>query len=111
MVWPSCPRSWGLAMSFVSLSLSRNWTTAAGTARKKSAALTPREIVLRLTAGGEDTPAHRDALVLGAALALEVTGAEPDAESAVRRARQAIDDGSAAEFLERLQAFGQELRA
>jgi anthranilate phosphoribosyltransferase len=35
----------------------------------------------------------------------------PDAESAVRRARQAIDDGSAAEFLERLQAFGQELRA
>ncbi|MFP6829935.1 MAG: anthranilate phosphoribosyltransferase [Gammaproteobacteria bacterium] len=60
---------------------------------------------------GEDTPAHRDALVLGAALALEVTGAEPDAESAVRRARQAIDDGSAAEFLERLQAFGQELRA
>ena len=60
---------------------------------------------------GEDTPAHRDALVLGAALALEVAGAEPDAESAVRRARQTIDDGSAAEFLERLQAFGQELRA
>jgi len=60
---------------------------------------------------GEDTGAHRDALVLGAALALEVTGAEADAESAVRRARQTIDDGSAAEFLERLQAFGQELRA
>jgi len=60
---------------------------------------------------GEDTGAHRDALVLGAALALEVTGTEADAESAVRRARQTIDDGSAAEFLERLQAFGQELRA
>jgi len=60
---------------------------------------------------GEDTPAHRDALVLGAALALEVTGAEVDAESAVKRARLAIDDGSAAEFLDRLQAFGQELGA
>jgi len=60
---------------------------------------------------GEDTGAHRDALVLGAALALEVTGTEADAESAVRRARQTIDDGSAAEFLERLQALGQDLRA
>ncbi len=60
---------------------------------------------------GEDTPAHRDALALGAALALEVTGAEPDAERAVERARQALQDGSAAEFLQRLQTFGRELRA
>jgi anthranilate phosphoribosyltransferase len=60
---------------------------------------------------GEDTPAHRDALALGAALALEVTGTEPDAERAVERARQALEDGSAAEFLQRLQTFGGELRA
>ena len=60
---------------------------------------------------GEDTPAHRDALALGAALALEVTGTEPDAGRAVERARQALEDGSAAEFLQRLQTFGGELRA
>ncbi len=58
---------------------------------------------------GEDTLAHRNALVLGAALALEVTGEEPDAQRAVQRARQTLEDGSAADFLERLQAFGQEL--
>ena len=61
--------------------------------------------------GGGDTVAHRDALALGAALALEVTGAEPDAERAVERARQCLQDGSAAEFLQRLRTFGQELRA
>jgi len=60
--------------------------------------------------GGEDTQAHRDALTLGAALALEVTGAEPDAERAVERARQSLADGSAGEFLKRLRAFGLELR-
>ncbi len=60
---------------------------------------------------GEDTAGHRDALILGAALALEVTGTEPDAEKAVERARQTLIDGSGAEFLQRLQAFGQELRA
>ncbi len=71
----------------------------------------PGENSDRLTAAlrGEDTPAHRDALVLGAALALEVTGTEPDAERAVERARQVLQDGSAAEFLQRLQAFGREL--
>jgi len=60
---------------------------------------------------GEDSPAHRDALALGAALALEVTGTEPDPERAVERARQALKDGIAAEFLDRLQAFGRELGA
>ena len=60
---------------------------------------------------GEDTQAHRDALVLGAALALEVTGTEPDAERAIERARETLQDGSAAEFLQRLQEFGRELRA
>jgi anthranilate phosphoribosyltransferase len=60
---------------------------------------------------GEDTAAHRDALALGAALALEVTGTEPDAEKAVERARATLKSGSGAEFLERLRAFGRELTA
>lgn len=59
---------------------------------------------------GEDTQAHRDALTLGAALALEVSGAEPDAEYAVKRARQTLEDGGGAKFLQQLRAFGQELR-
>lgn len=54
---------------------------------------------------GHDTAAHRDALVLGAALALEVTGAQADFAGAIERARQAIDDGSAATLLDRLDAF------
>lgn len=54
---------------------------------------------------GRDSAAHRNALVLGAALALEVTGEEPDFAGAVRRARATLDDGSAGEFLERLATF------
>ena len=54
---------------------------------------------------GGDTLAHREALILGAALALEVTGAAVDAGSAVRRARQALEDGSGRRFVEDLQAF------
>jgi anthranilate phosphoribosyltransferase len=54
---------------------------------------------------GRDSAAHRDALVIGAALALEVTGAEPDFASAIRRARTALDDGSAAAFLDSLATF------
>jgi anthranilate phosphoribosyltransferase len=61
--------------------------------------------------GGGDTQAHRDALTLGAALALEVTGTEPDAQRAVERAHQSLQDGSATEFLSRLREFGGELRA
>ena len=51
---------------------------------------------LRGALAGEDTAAHRDALVLGAALALEVTGTAPDLASGVESARAAIDDGRAA---------------
>lgn len=54
---------------------------------------------------GRDTGPHRDALLLGAALALEVTGAEPSALAGVRRARQAIDSGAAAGVLDRLREF------
>lgn len=55
---------------------------------------------------GEATGAHRDALVLGAALALEVTGVESDPRRAAAAAAAAIDDGRAAQFLARLAAFG-----
>ncbi|WP_428100440.1 anthranilate phosphoribosyltransferase [Candidatus Rariloculus sp.] len=60
---------------------------------------------LRAALSGGDTSAHVDALVLGAALALEVTGNVDDARAAVQRARKAIDDGSAKWLLERLDGF------
>ena len=60
---------------------------------------------LRAALTGEPGP-HADALVLGAALALEVTGAAPGPGKAVARARRAIVDGSAARTLDRLAAFG-----
>jgi anthranilate phosphoribosyltransferase len=60
---------------------------------------------LREALAGRDTAAHRDALALNAALALEVTGAEPDARSAVARARAALADGAGTRLLERIAAF------
>jgi anthranilate phosphoribosyltransferase len=54
---------------------------------------------------GERGP-HRDALVLGAALALEVTGGSGTAEDAVERAAGAIDDGSALALAGSLAEFG-----
>ena len=54
---------------------------------------------------GLDTDAHRNALVIGAALALEVTGAAPDFAEAIERARLAIDGGSAARLLDALANF------
>ncbi len=61
---------------------------------------------LRAVLRGEDRGAHRDALLLGAALALELTGAVAGPIEGVARARGAIDDGSAARVLEALAAFG-----
>jgi anthranilate phosphoribosyltransferase len=55
---------------------------------------------------GESRGAHRDALLLGAALALEVSGRETTMRAGVVRAAQAIDSGAAALLLERLQQFG-----
>jgi anthranilate phosphoribosyltransferase len=55
--------------------------------------------------------AHRDALTLGAALALEVTGASPDPAHALATARGAIDDGRAERLLASLERFGGDLRA
>jgi anthranilate phosphoribosyltransferase len=54
---------------------------------------------------GQDSPAHRDALIIGAGLALEVAGMEPDFARALGRARAAIDTGSAAALLDRIAAF------
>ena len=55
---------------------------------------------------GEERGAHRDALLLGAALALEVTGVEAAPRLAVARATQAIDSGAAATLLTQLKNFG-----
>jgi anthranilate phosphoribosyltransferase len=56
---------------------------------------------VRRVFAGEVGP-HRDALVLGASLALRVTGRERDPIRALARASGAIDDGSAADLLDRL---------
>jgi anthranilate phosphoribosyltransferase len=73
------------------------------------AAHNARELVRALT---QTTPsAHRDALLLGAALALQVTGRESAPRDAVARAAQAIDSGAARGVLTRLQRFGDTERA
>jgi anthranilate phosphoribosyltransferase len=51
---------------------------------------------------GEQQGAARDALLLGTALALEVTGTEAAPRLAIARAAQAIDSGAAAALLSRL---------
>ncbi len=55
---------------------------------------------------GEERGAHRDALVMGAALVLEVTGAADGPEAAALAAASAIDDGRGAAVLKRLADFG-----
>ena len=54
---------------------------------------------------GEEFSAHRDALVLSAALALEVSGRAPGPAEAARLASAAIDDGRASSLLARLASF------
>ena len=51
---------------------------------------------------GEDKGAHRDALLMGTSLVLEVLGTASDAREGVAIAAAALDDGSAAQFLDRL---------
>lgn len=56
---------------------------------------------------GEDQGAHRDALLMGTSLVLEVQGTAKDAVDGVAQAAAAIDDGRAEKFLDKLQAhFG-----
>jgi anthranilate phosphoribosyltransferase len=52
--------------------------------------------------------AHRDALLLGAALALELTGRASEPRAALARAAQAIDTGAARELLARMDRFAAE---
>jgi anthranilate phosphoribosyltransferase len=61
----------------------------------------------KLTAvfAGETGP-HRDSIILGAGLALEVTGWAPDPGTAVAMAESALDDGRAMALLKALAAFG-----
>ncbi len=61
---------------------------------------------LRAVLGGGDRGAHRDALLLGAALALEVSGQAEGPLDGMRRAAAAIDDGSATRVLAGLAHFG-----
>jgi anthranilate phosphoribosyltransferase len=61
---------------------------------------------LRRVLTGQSAGAHRDALLLGTALALEVSGVERAPLPALARAAQAIDSGAAAELLTRLARFG-----
>ena len=49
--------------------------------------------------------AHRDALLLGAALALEVSGRETTPRAAIARAAAGLDSGAARELLQRLERF------
>ena len=51
---------------------------------------------------GEDRGPHRDALLMGTSLILEVTGLAADHKTGFEMATAAIDDGRAAEFLEAL---------
>jgi anthranilate phosphoribosyltransferase len=57
---------------------------------------------LRAALEGGDSPAHRDALALGAGLALEVTGAAATLADGVSAARSAIEDGRAGALVARL---------
>jgi len=57
---------------------------------------------LRRVFSGEDKGAHRDALLLGTSLVLEVKGSATGAKQGVEMAAAALDNGDAAAFLERL---------
>jgi anthranilate phosphoribosyltransferase len=59
---------------------------------------------LRRVFSGEDRGAHRDALLMGSSLVLEVLGQAQDARDGMAIAAAALDDGSAQAFLERLAA-------
>jgi anthranilate phosphoribosyltransferase len=61
---------------------------------------------LRAVFEGRDRGAHRDALLLGAALALEVIGQVESPMAGVQCAAQAIDDGRALSLLRALASFG-----
>lgn len=56
---------------------------------------------------GDDRGAHRDALLMGTSLVLEVVGLADNATDGVQRAGSALDDGRARDFLARMRThFG-----
>jgi anthranilate phosphoribosyltransferase len=61
-----------------------------------------RELIRVFT--GDDKGAHRDALLMGTSLVLEVQGAAKNAKDGVEQAAAAIDDGRAERFLGSLRA-------
>jgi len=61
---------------------------------------------LRAVLEGTDKGPHRDALLLGTALALEVVGRVDHPRDGVAMAKQAIDSGAARRTLDALAAFG-----
>ena len=61
---------------------------------------------LRAVLEGHDRGAHRDALCMGAALALEVAGVAATPAEGLAQARAAIDDGRAAGLLRAIAEFG-----
>ena len=72
---------------------------AGGDAQHNAAAL--RDVL-----EGRDRGAHRNCLLLGASLALEVAGVVAGAREGVERAAQAIDSGAAARVLEAIARVG-----
>lgn len=66
---------------------------------------------LRAVLTGEDRGPHRDALLLGAALALEIVGRAKSPREGVAMAREAIDSGAARRTLQLLAAFGTQVPA
>jgi len=65
---------------------------------------------LRAVLEGRDRGAHRSAIVLQAALALELTGKAREPRDAARMAEDAIESGAAKQMLDKLAAFGAERR-
>ncbi len=61
---------------------------------------------LRAVFEGRDVGAHRDTLLMGAALALECTGLVADPMDGVARATAVIDGGTAKQMLQKLAEFG-----
>ncbi len=62
----------------------------------------------RVAGGDAGRDPHRDAVLLGTALALEVSGRESSPRAAMARAAQAIEAGRGGELLARLASFGAE---
>jgi len=78
---------------------------AADDLRGGDAEFNARELVRVLT--GEDRGPHRDAILMGTSLVLEVIGEEASPRDGVARAAETIDSGAAAAFLDRFRAhFG-----